>query len=203
MVTTKLKFVNKKILIPATLSVGVMLLSAFIVLPFGVSWATQQQYQSATNYTNTGDYKTIPKINGSVNVEDGVEYLLKEGAKITYLAAVQTAQNQVTNGSVLAGHLGVTQGYLTYMYDVVDPSTDNLFKVIVDAGDGQVLYKSEGHEIGTSKQPMFDPFGPEKGHGFGTTLHGLFGSHGHEKGHGFGDRSWDGFGGFLHGLLRQ
>ncbi len=99
MVTTKLKFVNKKILIPATLSVGVMLLSAFIVLPFGVSWATQQQYQSATNYTNTGDYKTIPKINGSVSVEDGAEYLLKDEAKITYLAAVQTAQNQVTNGN--------------------------------------------------------------------------------------------------------
>jgi hypothetical protein len=78
--------------------------------------------------------------------------------------------------------LGVAQGYLTYVYDVLDPSTDNLFKVIVDAGDGQVLYKSEGHEIGTSKQPMFDPFGTEKGHGFG-------------------DGSWDGFGVFLHGPI--
>ncbi len=87
-----------------------MLLSAFMVSPFEVSWATQQQYQSITNYTNTGDYKTIPKINGSVSGEVGAEYLLKEGAKITYLAAIQTAQNQVTNGSVSARHLGVTPG---------------------------------------------------------------------------------------------
>jgi uncharacterized membrane protein YkoI len=182
-VTTNLKLVNKKVLIPVILSVGVMLSSSYMVSSFEVSSATPQ-YQSTTNYTKIGDYKTIPKINGSVSIEDGVQNLLKEGAKITYLAAVQTAQNQVTNGSVLSGYLGATQGYLTYVYDVVDTSTDNLFKVIVDAGDGHVLYKSEGHGIGTLKQPVFDSFG-------------------HEKGHGFGNGLWGGFGGFLHGLLGQ
>jgi hypothetical protein len=49
MVTTRIKFVNKKVLIPAILSVGVMLLSAFMVSPLEATWAAQQQYQSTTN----------------------------------------------------------------------------------------------------------------------------------------------------------
>lgn len=47
-----------------------------------------------------------------------MQNILKEVTKIPYLTAVQTTQNQVTVGSVLAGHLGVTWRYLTYVYDV-------------------------------------------------------------------------------------
>ena len=53
--------------------------------------------------------------------------------------------------------------------------------VIVDAGNGHVLYTSEGKQMGSWGQPMFGPFG--------------YGRGGHE---GFGGAS--GFGPFDHGF---
>jgi hypothetical protein len=181
MVTTKSKFISKRVLIPAILAVGIIVSSIFITPPLENSWAQQQKM--ATDYTKIRDYDTIPKINGSLSIEDNITNFLKDGAKMPYITAVQSAQNQITNGSVLVGHLGIIQGYLAYTYDIVDSSTDTLYKVIVDVGNGQVLYESEGREIGASKQPMFGTFE-------------------HEKGNGFGDGSWNGFGGFLHELFR-
>jgi hypothetical protein len=60
----------------------------------------------------------------------------------------------------------VTRGYLTYTYLVVDPVKETGQKVIVDAGNGQLLYTSEGQPMGSFSQlPMFGPLGVGKGHG--------------------------------------
>ena len=47
---------------------------------------------------------------------------LKKVQKISFTAASETAQKQIPNGTILGGHLGVTQRYLTYTYFVVDPN---------------------------------------------------------------------------------
>lgn len=137
------RLVQKKVLIPAILGVGIML-SAILILssPFDSTWAQQQQQLPLTGFNKTSDmseYAEIPKVNGSVNVRDGIKSFLVENTKVPFITGAQTAQDQIANGTVLGGHIGVTQGYLTYTYLVVSPTNDTAHKVIVDAGNGQVI----------------------------------------------------------------
>jgi hypothetical protein len=137
--------------------------------------------------TNIPLYDAISKINGSVNVRDGIKNFFVQNIKTPFITAAQTAQDQIANGTVLGGHLGVTQGYLVYTYFVVDPINDAGHKVIIDAGNGQVLYTSEGKQMGSFGESIFEPFGHEQDRG-----HERFGGFG-PFGHGFGP-----FGGFWH-----
>ena len=187
--TNSKKFVSKKVLIPAILGIGILLSAIFVASPLGNSWAQQQQQQqqqhqlTGTNNTNIHEYDTIPKINGSVSVDDKIRSFLEENTKISFLSAAETAQKQIANGTVIGGNLGVTQGYLTYTYIIVDQAKETIHKVIIDAGNGQSLYVSEGRQIDSFSHPMF-------------------GSFGHGKAHGFGGGPWHGFGGFWHGSFR-
>ena len=186
------KLVQKKVLIPAIIGIGILLSAAFVLAtPLENSWAQQLQKQRGMNQTSdTSQYGEIPKINGSVNVRDGIKNFFAENAKTPFITGAQTAQDQITNGTVLGGHIGVTQGYLTYTYFVMNPTNDTAHKVIVDAGNGQVLHTSEGKQIGSGAQSMFGSFGQGREHkGIGGDSG--FGPFGH--GFGFGP-----FGGFWH-----
>jgi uncharacterized membrane protein YkoI len=183
------KLVQKKVLIPVILGVGILLLSAALIAsPIGNSLAQQL----GTNENISSDmpkYDTMSKINGSVSVRDGIKNFFAESVKTPFIAAAQTAQDQIANGTVLGGHLGVTQGYLTYTYFVADPMNDASYKVIIDAGNGQVLYTSERKQLGPFDESMFGPFGHEqyRGHerlgGFGPFWHGFgpFGGFWHNR----------------------
>jgi hypothetical protein len=178
--TISQKLVNKKVMLVSAIAVVGILLSAgiFTFSPMGNLWAQQQMI---TN--NTSTLGNIPKINGSINVGEQIKNIFKESTKIPFTTGAQTAQKQIANGTVLGGHLGVTQGYLTYTYFVVDAAKETGHKIIVDAGNGKVLYKSEGQSMAS--------FAPWKGHGVGPM-------------HGFGG-PWKGFAsgvqGFWHGLF--
>ena len=199
------KLVQKKVLIPAIIGVGILLSAAFVLaLPLGNSWAQQQQQQQQSGMNKTTDasqYGAIPKINGSVNVREGVKNFFVENAKTPFITAAQTAQSQIANGTVLGGHIGVTQGYLTYTYFVANPTNDTVHMVIVDAGNGQDLYTSEGKQIGSWDQPMFGPFGHGRGghEGFGGTSG--FGPFGHGFGPFHGGGGFGPFRGFWHDKL--
>jgi hypothetical protein len=194
------KLVQKKVLIPAIIGIGILLSAAFVLAtPLENSWAQQLQKQRGMNQTSdTSQYGEIPKINGSVNVRDGIKNFFAENAKTPFITGVQTAQDQIANGTVLGGHIGVTQGYLTHTYFVVNPTNDTAHKVIIDAGNGQVLYTSEGKQIGPRGQSMFESFGQGRGHeGFGGGGGG-FGPFGHGFGPFGGGGGFGPFGGFWH-----
>ena len=184
-------------MIPTIIGVGILFSAAFITAsPLENSWAQQSMQQRGMNETH---YDEMPKINGSVNVRDGIKNFFAENAKTPFITGAQTAQGQIANGTVLGGHIGVTQGYLTYTYLVVNPTNDTAHKAIIDAGNGQVLHTSEGKQIGSLGKSMFEPFGYGRGHeGFGGG--GWFGPFGH--GHGFGlfhnGGGFGPFGGFWH-----
>jgi uncharacterized membrane protein YkoI len=165
--TNSKKLVSKKVLIPAIAGVGILLSAIFITAsPFENSWGQQQQQQQTImNNTKVHEYGVMPTVNGSVSVGEGIKNFLEENAKTSFVTAAQTAQNQIANGTVVGGHLGVTQGYLTYTYIIIDQAKDTVHKVIIDAGNGQVLYRSEGQQIGSFGQTMFGPFGHGKGDG--------------------------------------
>jgi uncharacterized membrane protein YkoI len=178
--TTLEKFVNKKVmLVSAIVGVGILLSAGiFTASPVGNLWAQQQMI---TN--NASTYGNIPKINGSVNVGEQIKNFFKEGTKIPFTTATESAQKQIANGIVLGGHLGVTQGYLTYTYFVVDIVKETGYKVIVDAGNGKVLYTSEGQSMASFGSWKGHADGPWHGFGgswkdspFAVFWHGLFGS---------------------------
>ena len=182
--TDSKKLISKKVLIPSILGVGILLSAIFIASPFAYTWAQQQ---TVANNTDIREQGRIHQINGSISVKDNIKNFLKENIKVPFISAAETAQKQIANATVLAGHLGQTQGYLTYTYIIVDSTKDTVYKIIIDAGNGHVLYTSEGQQISSFGQTMFGPFGHWKGHGgfggpwkehrlFGGFWHGLFGS---------------------------
>jgi hypothetical protein len=193
------KLVRKKVLIPTIVGVGILVLTAFIVTSsISNSWAQRQQQWEMNKTTDTSQFDMIPKINGSVNVRDEIKNFFVENARIPFIAGAQTAQDQIANGTVLGGHVGVTQGYLTYTYYVINPTNNTAHKVIVDTGNGQVLYTSEGKQIGSWGQSMFKSYEHGRGHegighGLGPFGHGLLGPFGVGVGSGFGP-----LGGFWH-----
>src|SRR5919106_4617544 len=190
--------VQKKVLIPTIIGFGILLSAAFVLAtPIENSWAQQLQQRGMNQTSDTYQYGELPKINGSVNVRDGIKNFFAENAKTPFLTAAQTAQDQIANGTVMGGHIGVTQGYLTYTYFVANPINDTALKVIVDAGNGQVQSTSEIRHMGSMDKSMFGSFGG----GLGREPEG-FGPFGHSFGpfgHGFGPFG-HGFGPFGHGF---
>ena len=177
MSTTK-NFLNKKVIIVvAVLAVGV--LSAVLVASSLAQATAQEQQQRQRMMMSFGE--GMPQINGSVSLANEASIFINENVKVSFVAAAQTAQGQVTNGTVIGGHLGVVQGYLVYTFFVSDIGNQTGHLVIVDAGNGNVLYTSEGQPFGSFGHPMM--FGPSGGHGFGEW-------HGSGKPHWFGGGMW-------------
>ena len=195
------KLVRKKVLIPAIIGVGILLSIALVLAsPLENSRAQQQQQQQQLGMNKTtggSQYGVVPKINGSVNVRDGIRNFFTENAMTPFITGAQIAQNQIANGTVLGGHKGVTQGYLTYTYFVANPTDDTAHIVIIDAGNGQVLYTSEGKQIGSWGQSVFSSFGQGKGYE-GTGGGRGFGPFGHGFGPFHGSGEFGPFGGFWH-----
>lgn len=180
------QFASKKVLITSILGIGIILSAIFLVSPLVSTMAQQQQQQLGTNETILNQYKTGSTINGSVNIADNIVNFLEENTKIPFTAAAETAQQQFINGTVLGGRLGVTEGFLAYTYLVANPSDKTMHKVIIDAGNGQVLSASEGTSLESFGQLRHENSGHWKGH------HGFFG--GLWNSLPFGSSPWKSFG---------
>ena len=85
---------------------------------------------------------SIPEISGTIAItESSTDY--SDYNTITLGVAMAVAENSVENGKAMWGKLDVTQGFLVYKIGVL--ANDNIFhKVVVDAGNGEALYVSEG-----------------------------------------------------------
>jgi uncharacterized membrane protein YkoI len=155
-------FLNKKVVIIAILAGG--FISAALVGSAAIASAQEEEKARAG----------MPEITGSVNVKEAARNFINENVNVSFVEAATTAQAQVEGGKVLGGHIGVVQGYLVYNFVVTDASGETSYKVIVDAGNGEVLYKSEVHEFGS----MFGHrgFGPS-GFGHGKNFGGWAMSH--------------------------
>jgi len=85
----------------------------------------------------------IPEIEGTVPVEESIRESI-ESIKIDALEAGAIAAKSIEDGKVLRGGIMPTQGYLVYHYAVVSSTDDQLYRVIVDAGNGEILHTSDG-----------------------------------------------------------
>jgi hypothetical protein len=128
---TKILTSNRKML--------AMILGVAVIATIGGSFAFAQTAGSTSGQSSTGT--TPPQIQGSVNLQQ----LLLSNVKTSFTTAANTAAGAVTNGQVIGGSLSVMQGSVVYNFKVIDGT--NMYSVIVDAGNGQVLYTSQGHPI--------------------------------------------------------
>ncbi len=94
---------------------------------------------ASSRYNFTHPMIEKPKIQGSVNINENI----LSSAKVKFSDAANTA---ATNGTVIGGRLAVEQNYLVYEFTVLD-SSNKVHKVIIDAGDGKVLYTSQGFDM--------------------------------------------------------
>src|ERR671933_61320 len=169
-------FLSKKVIIlVAVLAVGAL---SVVLMASSIAQATAQQQQQKMMMAWSG--QGMPKINGSVSVVNETTKFIKENTKVPFISAAQTAQGQVKNGTVLGGHIGILQGYLVYTFLVLEEDTNSgqmAHLVVVDVGNGNVLYTSP---VGQSPFGIFGHsmmFGPSAGHGF-EGWHGPGGMHG-------------------------
>src|SRR5829696_9908395 len=116
MSTTK-NFLSKKVIIVvAVLAVGA--LSAVLVASSLAQATAQQEQRQRMMMAWSGE--GMPQINGSVSIANEASNFINENVKVSFVAAAQTAQGQVTNGTVLGGHMGIVQGYLVYTFFTAD-----------------------------------------------------------------------------------
>jgi|SRR6476661_1704545 len=81
-----------------------------------------------------------PNITGSIKMSSVIGNALSSQIKVGLSQSAMTAEQAVGNNShAVAAHFGVDNGYLTITVWVVDGSY-NIHKVIVDAGNGKVLF---------------------------------------------------------------
>lgn len=127
------KLLSTKVRIVAILAAGAV---SAILVASSIAQVTAEQQQRKMMWAVEG----MPQMNGSVNAANEASSFINENVKVSFVAAAETAQGEVTDGSVLEGHLGVMHGYLVYTFFVANTANQTGYLVIVDAGNGGALH---------------------------------------------------------------
>jgi type II secretory pathway pseudopilin PulG len=180
---TKNFLTKKVIIVVAILAVGA--LSAVLVVSSLAQAIAQEQQEGQQRRMMIWAGEGFPQINGSVSVANETTNFINENVNVSFVEAAQTAQGQVTNGTVFGGHLGTLQGYLAYTFLVTEIDNQTGHLVVVDPGNGNVLFTSAGQSFDSFGHQM--PFGVWGGHGHG----GIGQWHGPGKPHWFGGGMWN------------
>lgn len=110
---------------------------------FVMSIPLREIFAQETNSTQPNPMRTdIPQLNGSVNVQQQADQFIQDNVQVPFATALESAQAEVGNGTAISGRLGVVQGYLVYIFKIANFDAETSRIVIVDAGNGAVLYTS-------------------------------------------------------------
>jgi hypothetical protein len=127
------------------------LLAAAIVIGAGLSFKTNnaiaqmmQPGMMTGNMTADGMMmRPGQNITSSINLMNIIGQAIGSNVNISLSDAATTAEGSVGNDShAVAAHIDEQNGYLVYNVMVIDPSM-NFSKVIVDPGNGQVLFSKQ------------------------------------------------------------
>jgi uncharacterized membrane protein YkoI len=182
--TTNSKLVSKKVLLYAVIVVaGVTLLTAAVnseVLAQGNSTGSKNNPTTSTTAgTKQGNLpNALPNITGSIPLGSTISGAISSKVKTTLSEAIVTAQKTVgSNSSATLAFIRPLNGYLVYDIHVRNNSNNTPYAVIVDPGNGKVLYKQALPSLSTAGHAgMFgkDMTGPFfGGHGGGYRGHGM------------------------------
>lgn len=119
--------------------VAMTLAALFTTMSLHEILAQETENSTQSNQTRTG----IPQLNGSVNLEQQANQFIQDNLRVPFATALETAQAEVENGTAISGRIGVVQGYLVYIFKVANFDAETSRIVVVDVGNGAVLYTSE------------------------------------------------------------
>jgi hypothetical protein len=197
---------NSKLFI-GMLVIGVAVSSTLVGLIYSSQFVTAQLNNKTASPTpetvNRAEKQQQLNITGSIPLQSTISQALRSEIQVPMAEAITTAQNTAGgNSSVVAAFLSPLKGFLVYNIGVMS-ANNTLYKVIVDPGNGGVLFTSEGRQLDSFHQLMSGPFenkkGYDGGHGkgeFGHEFGSSEGPRGHWKGHSGGYGL--GGGGFWH-----
>jgi hypothetical protein len=162
---------------------NIALLGVLVGLTFGLLPVIAQVNSTATLPTaepaNMTEKSRQLNISGSIPLQYTISQALRSEIQVSMAEAITTVQNTTGgNSSVVAAYLSPLQGFLVYNIGVID-ANNTLYKLIVDPGNGEILYTSEGRQLDSFHHLMPGPYGHGK-------------EFGHEKG--FGHSSGEQFG---------
>ena len=168
------------------LSYGAIVIAAAVLLTAAVS--SEVLAQTTTNSTASKNATTasttaspITNITGSIPLGSTISSALSSKVKTTLNDAITIAQKSVgSNTSATLAFIRPLNGYLVYDVHVRNNSNNTTTAVIVDAGNGKVLYKQ------TPPSLVSGNFGLGQRGMFGQGKMGPF-SGGYSAGRGFGD----------------
>ena len=107
------------------------------------------------------DKTKYPSIEGTIPVQNNDNYL--ELTQITLVDAMTIAENKVTDSKSMYAKLSPINGYL--VYKVVMSNDDHEYsKVLVDAGNGDVLYVSDAKSFDSNKKKKHSDNKNDKSH---------------------------------------
>src|SRR5918999_595974 len=135
---TKKKNSNKQfVLVLGGMAISLAIASLVLSIPLHEIFAQE------TNSTQPNPMRTdVPQLNGSVNVQQQANQFIQDNVQVPFGTALESAQAEVGNGTAISGRLGVVQGYLVYIFKIANFDAETSRIVIVDAGNGAVLYTS-------------------------------------------------------------
>src|SRR5919197_664915 len=186
---TDSKIVSKNVLVYGGIVIAaVVLLTALVSSEVLAQTTNSTASKNATTTTTSPNQRNLPNaplpnITGSIPLRPTITSALSSKIKTSLSDAITIAQRAVgTNTSATLAFIRPLNGYLVYDVHVRNNSNNTTTAVIVDAGNGKVLYKQ------TPPSLMFRDFG--FGH-FGMFGQGKMGQSfgGHSAGRGFGDHS--------------
>src|SRR5919197_328369 len=172
------KLASKKLLMYGAIVVAaVTLLTA---AAFSSETLAQVNNSSTGSSANQGNALTnaLPNITGSIPLGSTIMGAISSKVKTTLSDAVITAQKTVgSNSSATLAFIRPLNGYLVYDVHVRNNSNNTPYAVIVDPGNGKVLYKQALPSLsGSAGHPGMGPFfGGYKGGGAYGSRHGMMG----------------------------
>jgi hypothetical protein len=190
------KLVSKKVLVYAAIVVFARLtlltagVSSEVLAQVGSSSSTGSKDTTSTaakttttttriaGSANQGNALTnaLPNITGSIPLGSTIMGAISSKVKTTLSDAVITAQKTVgSNSSATLAFIRPLNGYLVYDVHVRNNSNNTPYAVIVDPGNGKVLYKQALPSLsGSAGHPGMGPFfGGYKGGGAYGSRHGM------------------------------
>jgi hypothetical protein len=174
--------VKKSVILSAVIIAAGVIIGVLLANPV-ISFVTAIQSSNMTvNERGGGIFvEQSPKINGSIKALEKAQAAIENDLKTSFVQAADIVAGQSNNDTILlGGNLGMDQGYLVYKFFSLNPTNHTLYKTIVDAGNGAVLYKTEDIQI----MNFFDKSGDQSGEGHG--MPGFAGEHGYGDGQGLG-----------------
>ena len=172
------------------IAVAVLLTAAVSSEVFAQTTTNSTASKNATTATISPNQRNLPNastvnITGSIPLGPTISGALYSKVKTTLSDAVTIAQKAVgSNTSATLAFIRPLNGYLVYDVHVKNNSNNTTTAVIVDAGNGKVLYKQ------TPPSLVFGNFGFGHYGMFGQGKMGPF-SGGYSAGRGFGNHSSD------------